>query len=61
MLYTVSLQRTINKGLCKLVLVAFNTLKGITSGRSNANQAFTVTEVHLSESIFLIMSLLKEL
>lgn len=57
---TVSLQRTINKGLCKLVLVVFNALKGITSGLSNANQVFAVTVVHLTESIFL-MSLLKEL
>lgn len=52
---------TDNKGLCKLVLVVFNALKGITSGLSNVNQVFAVTKVHLPESTFLIMSLLKEL
>lgn len=61
MLYTMSLQRTINKGWCELVWIVFNALQGITSGLSNANQVLAVTEVHLTESLFLLMSLLKEL
>jgi len=50
---------TINKGLCKLVLVVFNAFKGMTSGLTNVSQVFAVTEV--PESIFLILSIQKEL
>lgn len=56
MLSTVSLQRTVNKVLCKLALLVFDTLKGITSGLK-VKQVFAVTKVYLTEGIFLIISL----
>lgn len=43
--------RTINKRLCKLGFVFFNTLQISTRGLGNANQVLAVAKVHFTESI----------
>lgn len=43
--------RTINKRLCKLGFVFFNTLETSTRGLGNANQVLAVAKVHFTESI----------
>lgn len=43
--------RTVNKSLCKLGFVFFNTLEISTSGLGDANQVFAVAQVHFTESI----------
>lgn len=43
--------RTINKRLCKLGFVFFNTLEKSTSDLGNENQILAVAKVHFTESI----------